>query len=98
MSKRPTRNRPRAVAREIAYRPEVHDELFRLAVPEWRRPRLLRVSEQARGLTLDAKFLDADGRVYALRTRIRRYADGSAAVTEQTLSIRLGFRSEGGAK
>ena len=98
MAKRPAVYRPRAVPREITYRPEVHDELF-LAREDWTRPRKLRVAQHARGLTLDAKFTDAGtGVIYALRTRIRRYADGSAAITEQTLNVRFGFRSEGGAE
>lgn len=98
MTKRPTKYRPRAPAREITYRAEIHDELF-LAHEDWTRPRKLRLAQHARGLTLDAKFTDPEtGRVYALRTRIRRYADGSAAIVEQTINIRFGFRSEGGAE
>jgi hypothetical protein len=97
MSKRPTKPRPRAAAREIAYRPEVHDELFRLAAPEWRRPRSLRVSNQARGLTLDATFRDDRGFPYALRVRIRRYADGTLGVAEESLKLRFHLRSEGAA-
>ncbi|MCX7586565.1 hypothetical protein [Phenylobacterium sp. 58.2.17] len=95
MTKRPTKRRAATTYREVAYKPESFDQVFRLAASDWTRPRRVRVSDQARGWTLDAKFTDADGRVYALRTRVRRYADGTMAIAEETLTVRFHIRCEG---
>lgn len=98
MAKRPTKRRAATTYREVAYRPEVHDGLFRLASADWTRPARCRVSNQARGLTFDARFVNSEGQPFDLRTRVRRYADGGLAIAEETLNVRFHVRSEGGAK
>ena len=90
MARKPAKStRKKAAAHMVAWNPKVHGELFRLASSEWMPPRHIRVSNQARGLTLDAKFTTQKGDVAALRIRLKRYADGNLGISEETMSFRF---------
>lgn len=85
----------KAPVRQVAYRPE-HDELFELAGPDWTRPRHVHVTIHKQGWTFEGQFLmpGAEKTVAALRTRVRKYADGTYAISEQRLALRFYLRGK----
>lgn len=90
MARKPAKRTYRKTpVRMIPWDPNLHPRLFRMASEDWTAPRQIRASDQARGLTYDANFSLPNGHVAALRIRIKRYADGTLGLSEETMSFRF---------
>lgn len=69
--------------------------IFRLVSESWTPPKQVRVTHTQRGFTVVAKFVTDNDQVATCRVVLRRYADGSLGIGEETLSFRFYLTSKG---
>lgn len=67
---------------------ELYWPVFRRIPDDWTPPRKVRASHQARGYTLDAKFVTPEGETVATRVRLRRDRGGKVRIVEEALFFR----------